>query len=331
MSPEHGEPSFETNTSQPTPEQIEAELMAKKVEASVDNIQDIQAQAEQNKVLFSSTETQKAQEAKASETEETLLPESPNIESAEPSAENDVVNESEKTDAEAQAEVEKAEELLQEQKKEEQKKEAREEISEIFEGNDRQEINQIIDINLGKEGFQQKILSGENGYLTKESINLSLDKYVNSAGGTSEHEKMLLFKKALEYFATAAEMKEDTEPNWHNTDSYSLLNSLDNRPAESLDEADRVELAAEAEQPFGCQIALKENSEQKGLSPDTSRDQAESLKDEAITGEDMKEVRVPASELQKVQSWFEKKGLSEVKVVPIEFFEIKKIIQSNMV
>lgn len=331
MSPEHGESSFETNTSQPTPEQIEAELMAQKVEASVDSIQDIQAQADQNKVLFSSTETQKAQEAQAPETEETLLPEAPNIELGEESTENDVVEESKNADAEAQTEVDKAEELLQEQEKEEKEKEAREEISEIFNGNDRQEINEIIDINLGKEGFQQKLLSGENGFLTKESINLSLDKYINSAGGTSEHEKMLLFKSALEYYASAAEMKEDTEPNWHNTDSYSLRNSLDNGPAESMDEADRIELASEAEQPFACQIALKENSEQKGLSPDNSRDQAESLKDEAITGVDMKEVRVPASELQKVQSWFEKKGLSEVKIVPIEFFEIKKIIQSNIV
>ena len=50
----------------------------------------------------------------------------------------------------------------------------------------------------------------------------------------------------------------------------------------------------------------------------------------ALAGQDIREIRVPQNQMEKVQGWLEAKGLKDVKIVPIEVYEIKRIIQNSV-
>lgn len=107
-----------------------------------------------------------------------------------------------------------------------------------------------------------------------------------------------------------------------------------------LDEVKDQKLKSELEQEikthFPCFITFEGGNKMhrlhtyaKGEKPAHIPFEDRFSKDDKLTGEDIREIRVPQSEIPKVQGWLEEKGLKGVKIVPIEVFEIKRIIQAE--
>ena len=97
----------------------------------------------------------------------------------------------------------------------------------------------------------------------------------------------------------------------------------------------REELRNEAHEPFPCLITFelagkekKASSVMKGESP--THIPFEDHFFGAFTPEDIKEVRVPLNQIEKTRKWLEQKGLSEVTIVPMEVYEVKRLIENNI-
>lgn len=96
----------------------------------------------------------------------------------------------------------------------------------------------------------------------------------------------------------------------------------------------RQELEQEIEHPFPCFITFEGGKKMEKLTTVSSGEKPTHIPFEdrfsgELTGEDIREIRVPQSQISKVQGWLETKGLKDVKIVPIEVFEIKRIIRNE--
>jgi len=95
----------------------------------------------------------------------------------------------------------------------------------------------------------------------------------------------------------------------------------------------REELKYEAHSPFPCLITfeLKGKVEQahsimKGESP--THIPFEDHFYGTFNAEDIKEVRVPLNKIDKAKEWLNQKGLTNVEIVPMEVYEVKRIIEN---
>ncbi|MDP7477259.1 MAG: hypothetical protein QF442_02310, partial [Candidatus Peribacteraceae bacterium] len=101
------------------------------------------------------------------------------------------------------------------------------------------------------------------------------------------------------------------------------------------DTALREELAHESEHPFPCMITLESDGKERHLTTISRGVRPTHIPFEdffwdKFSGKDIKEVRVPMSQIGKVRGWLQDKGLDEVNVVPIEVYEMKRIIQEQL-
>lgn len=97
----------------------------------------------------------------------------------------------------------------------------------------------------------------------------------------------------------------------------------------------RETLLREAEHPFPCFITFegadkndKLYTEQYGKNP--THIPFEDFYLDSFQGEDIKEIRVPENKINQVREWLDEKSLKNVKLVPLEVFEVKRVIESNI-
>lgn len=97
----------------------------------------------------------------------------------------------------------------------------------------------------------------------------------------------------------------------------------------------REELRNEAHKPFPClitfELAGKEKSAfsvMKGESP--THIPFEDHFFGTFTPEDITEARVPLNQIEKTRKWFEQKGVLEANIVPMEVYEVKRLIEDNI-
>ena len=101
------------------------------------------------------------------------------------------------------------------------------------------------------------------------------------------------------------------------------------------DEKLKQELGQEAEHSFPCMIALEASGKEQHLTTVSRGENPTHIPFEdfywdTFRGEDIREIRVPENQIKKVQGWLKEKNLENVRIVPIEIFEIKRIIQSSI-
>lgn len=97
----------------------------------------------------------------------------------------------------------------------------------------------------------------------------------------------------------------------------------------------RQELQFEVNHPFPCMITLESSGKEQHLTSVSRGEKATHIPFEdfywdTFQGEDIREIRVPESQIKKVKSWLEEKGLNHIEIVPLEIFEIKRIIQASI-
>lgn len=99
------------------------------------------------------------------------------------------------------------------------------------------------------------------------------------------------------------------------------------------DEKLRAELKSEAHFPFPCLITfeLKGKEEQvhsimKGETP--THIPFEDHFYGTFNADDIKEIRVPLNKMEKTNDWLTQKGLTDVGIVPMEIYEVKRIIDN---
>lgn len=102
-----------------------------------------------------------------------------------------------------------------------------------------------------------------------------------------------------------------------------------------LDAELRQQLQFEVEHPFPCMITLESSGKEQHLTSVSRGEKATHIPFEdfywdTFRGEDVREIRVPENQITKVRGWLEKKGLNGIKIVPLEIFEIKRIIQDSV-
>lgn len=101
------------------------------------------------------------------------------------------------------------------------------------------------------------------------------------------------------------------------------------------DEKLKEELEQEAEHSFPCMITLEASGKEQHLTTVSRGENPTHIPFEdfywdTFRGEDIREIRVPENKIKKVQGWLKEKNLGNIKIVPIEIFEIKRIIQSSI-
>lgn len=99
----------------------------------------------------------------------------------------------------------------------------------------------------------------------------------------------------------------------------------------------RGELEEEIKNHFPCFITFEGGKKMQSLHTVSQGEKPTHIpfedrffRDDKFTGEDIREIRVPQNQMEKVQNWLEAKGLKGIKIVPIEVYEIKRIIQGNV-
>jgi len=97
----------------------------------------------------------------------------------------------------------------------------------------------------------------------------------------------------------------------------------------------RTELEIEAEHPFPCMVTFESAGKEEHLTTVSRGEKPTHIPFEdfywdKLEGEDIREVRVPQNQREKVEKWLEDKNLKDVKIVPIEVFEVKRIIQESI-
>ena len=97
----------------------------------------------------------------------------------------------------------------------------------------------------------------------------------------------------------------------------------------------REELEHEAEHPFPCIITFESSGKEKHLTTVSRGEKPTHIPFEdfywdKMVGEDIREVRVPQNQMKKVEGWLQNKGIKEAKIVPVELFEVKRIIQEKV-
>jgi hypothetical protein len=97
----------------------------------------------------------------------------------------------------------------------------------------------------------------------------------------------------------------------------------------------REELRNEVHEPFPCMITFELAGKEKQASSIMKGESPTHIPFEdhffgVFTAEDIKEVRVPLNQMEKTRKWLEQKGLSEVNIVPIEVYEVKRLIEDNI-
>ncbi len=101
------------------------------------------------------------------------------------------------------------------------------------------------------------------------------------------------------------------------------------------DEDLRKELKNEAHEPFPCMITFELAGKEKQVSSVMKGESPTHIPFEdhffgTFAAENIKEARVPLSQMEKTKKWLEQKGLSEVSIVPIEVYEVKRLIEDNI-
>jgi hypothetical protein len=97
----------------------------------------------------------------------------------------------------------------------------------------------------------------------------------------------------------------------------------------------RQELQFEVNHPFPCMITLESSGKEQHLTSVSRGEKATHIPFEdfywdTFQGEDIREIRVPENQTKKVSGWLEEKGLVGIKIVPLEIFEIKRVIQNSI-
>ncbi|MEK7664818.1 MAG: hypothetical protein AAB361_01610 [Patescibacteria group bacterium] len=97
----------------------------------------------------------------------------------------------------------------------------------------------------------------------------------------------------------------------------------------------RDELEQELDHPFPCFITFEGAGKEPHLTTFSRGEKPthipfEDMYWDKFTGKDIKEVRVPQNQIEKTQKWFTDKGIKNVKFVPLELYEIKRIIQDSV-
>ncbi|MFA5948276.1 MAG: hypothetical protein WC806_04900 [Candidatus Gracilibacteria bacterium] len=93
----------------------------------------------------------------------------------------------------------------------------------------------------------------------------------------------------------------------------------------------RKKLENEVDHPFPCFITFEGTGKEQNLNQ-LEKNWSIPFEDrywDTLEGRDIREIRVPQGQIEKVQGWLEQKGLNGVKIVPIEVYEIKRIIQDK--
>ncbi|MEI6650564.1 MAG: hypothetical protein WCL23_03985 [Candidatus Moraniibacteriota bacterium] len=101
------------------------------------------------------------------------------------------------------------------------------------------------------------------------------------------------------------------------------------------DEKLKQELEQEAEHSFPCMITLESAGKEQHLTTVSRGENPTHIPFEdfywdTFRGEDIREIRVPENQIKKVRGWLKEKNIENVRIVPIEIFEIKRIIQSSI-
>lgn len=101
------------------------------------------------------------------------------------------------------------------------------------------------------------------------------------------------------------------------------------------DEELRGQLEQEAEHPFPTLITLESSGEEEHLTTVSRGEKPTHIPFEdfywdTFHGEDIREIRVPENQISKVRGWLQQKGLNNVKLVPLEIFEVKRLIQDSI-
>jgi|GEM_PF-3513051 len=101
------------------------------------------------------------------------------------------------------------------------------------------------------------------------------------------------------------------------------------------DEKVKESLIEEARTPFACFISFEGKGKEQNLwsiknGQKPTHIPFEDFYNGKLVGEDIKEIRIPEVHIEKVQTWLEEKKLNNVKLVPLELFEVKSIIESNL-
>jgi len=98
------------------------------------------------------------------------------------------------------------------------------------------------------------------------------------------------------------------------------------------DENLKIELGEEIDHPFPCFITFEGAGKESHLAKDRGGIHIpfEDRFYGTLKGQDIREIRVPQSQMGKVRGWLEAKGLNGVTLVPLEVYEIKRIIQNSI-
>lgn len=97
----------------------------------------------------------------------------------------------------------------------------------------------------------------------------------------------------------------------------------------------KKDLEIEIEHHFPCFITFEGKGKEHHLTTVSRGEKPTHIPQEdmfwdKLMGEDIREIRVPQNQITKVQGWLEAKGLKDARIVPIEVYEIKRIIQNSI-
>jgi hypothetical protein len=96
----------------------------------------------------------------------------------------------------------------------------------------------------------------------------------------------------------------------------------------------RDEIIAEAEHPFPVMVTFEASGKQEHLTTVSRGEKPTHIPFEdfywdKLTGEDIREIRVPKNQIKKVRTWLKTKGLEKIDLVPIEVYEVKRVISDT--
>lgn len=100
------------------------------------------------------------------------------------------------------------------------------------------------------------------------------------------------------------------------------------------DEGLRKTLEYESEYSFPCIITFETAGKEKNLTTVSRGERPTHIPFEdfywdKFGGDDIKEIRIPQNQIDKVSGWLEEKGIRGVNIVPIEVYEVRRIIEDQ--
>lgn len=142
---------------------------------------------------------------------------------------------------------------------------------------------------------------------------------------TDEQAEQMTSEESRRIFIEDFDKREDT----HRREKIKA-EVLPNIPDEKL----RGELEQELDHPFPCFVTFEGAGKKHNLTTFSRGEKPTYIPFEdrywdTLAGEDIREIRVPQNQIEKVQGWIKQKGLKGVRVVPIEVYEIKRVIQDK--